>query len=75
MKNENALLIKYTAVFNKQLRLSPLEIKTAFKQARELFLENPTHPHLRNHELREQFAGYRSIDITNHTCIAVSVSW
>ena len=64
MKDENALLIEYTTLFNKQRKVAPLEIKIAFKEARELFLENPTHPHLRNHALRKKFAGYRSIDIT-----------
>jgi mRNA-degrading endonuclease YafQ of YafQ-DinJ toxin-antitoxin module len=66
MKNENTLLIKYTSLFNKQLKSAPLEIKIAFKEVRELFLENPTHPHLRNHLLRELYTGYRSIDITGN---------
>lgn len=65
MKDENTLLIEYTTLFNKQLKAAPLEIKIAFREARELFLYNPTHTHLRNHALRKQFAGHRSIDVTD----------
>ncbi len=65
MKNESTLLIEYTTLFNKQQKAAPLKIKIAFREARELFLYNPTHPHLRNHALREKFAGYRSIDVTD----------
>lgn len=64
MKDESTPPLKYTALFNKQRKAAPLEIKIAFREAIELFLDNPNHPHLRNHALREQFAGYRSIDIT-----------
>ncbi len=65
MKDESTHRIKYTVLFDKQRKAAPLEIKIAFKEARELFLDNPNHPHLRNHALREQFAGYRSIDVTS----------
>ena len=64
MKNENSPLIKYTPLFNKQRRAASIEIKSAFREAIELFFDNPNHPSLRNHVLREQYAGYRSIDIT-----------
>lgn len=64
MKNESSLRIKYTTLFNRQRKGAPVEIKIAFREARELFLETPDHPHLRNHALREKFAGYRSIDVT-----------
>lgn len=56
--------IKFLDPFDKQLRNAPDEIKAAFFDTLDLFLENPNHPHLRNHELREKFAGYRSIDVT-----------
>lgn len=64
MKDENTPLIKYSNLFNKQRKALPLEIKIAFRDARELFLDNPSHSALRNHPLREKFAGYRSIDVT-----------
>lgn len=64
MKDKNDPLIKYSQLFNKQRKAVFLEIKIAFREARELFLENPKHPSLRDHTLKEKFAGYRSIDVT-----------
>ncbi len=64
MKDEEILHIEYTVLFNKQLKKAPLDIKIAFKESRELFLDNPNHSNLRNHALREKYAGYRSIDVT-----------
>lgn len=64
MKAEKNSLVRYSILFTKQLKTSPLEIKIAFRQARELFLEDPNHPSLRDHSLKNEFAGYRSIDVT-----------
>lgn len=64
MKDETNPLVRYSILFTKQLKASPLEIKLAFRQVRELFLEDPDHPSLRNHGLRNEFSGYRSIDVT-----------
>lgn len=58
------LQIEFTARFNKLRKASPVEIKIAFREAFELFLENPTHSQLRNHPLKEKYSGYRSIDVT-----------
>ncbi len=65
MTDEEILHIEYTVLFNKQLKTAPLDIKIAFKESRELFLDNLNHPNLRNHALRERYAGYRSIDVTS----------
>jgi len=65
MKDENLLLIKYAPLFSKQRKSAPLEIKTAFREALEVLVENPNHPSLRNHALREKYAGFRSINVTN----------
>lgn len=65
MKSEEFLHIKYTELFNSQFKKAPLTIKIAFKEARELFLENQDHPSLRNHALRDEYVGYRSIDVTD----------
>lgn len=65
MKDENSLQIEYTTLFNKQRKIVPIEIKVAFKEAFDLFLDNPNHPSLRNHALREKFTGFRSIDVTD----------
>lgn len=64
MKDKNPL-IEYTTLFNKQRKEAPPEIKIAFQDALELFLDDPNNPHLRNHALKEKFADYRSIDVTD----------
>lgn len=51
MKDENILLIEYTSRFNKQRKAAPLEIKIAFREAFELFVDDSNHPNLRNHPL------------------------
>jgi addiction module RelE/StbE family toxin len=56
--------IKYSSQFNKLYQKVPHQIKFAFKDALELFLEDTFNPQLRNHALKVKFAGYRSIDIT-----------
>ena len=64
MKDESYLRIKYSTLFNKQFKAAPLEIKIAFREARQLFYDNPNYPYLRNHALKEKFAGFSSIDVT-----------
>lgn len=64
MKDEEALRIEYTKLFKKQLSKAPLAIKIAFREVRELFNDDPDHPQLRNHPLRDKFSGFRSIDVT-----------
>ena len=53
--------IKYSSQFNKRYQKTPNHIKVAFKEALEIFFENPNNSLLRNHMLREKFAGYRNI--------------
>lgn len=65
MKDENKPLVEYTTLFKRHLKAAPLDIKISFKEARELFIYNPTHPNLRNHALREKYSGFRSIDVTS----------
>lgn len=57
--------IRYGTRFRRQYLKADKEIKVAFAQTLEMFLEDPNHPSLRNHQLKEKFAGYRSIDITD----------
>jgi hypothetical protein len=45
MKNEPR--IEFIPFFNKQRKAAPLEIKEAFRETLELFLENPEHKALR----------------------------
>ena len=62
---EHKLIIDFHKRFNEYLEKAPLEIKISFREILEVFLANPTNPILRNHPLKEQYAGYRSIDITD----------
>jgi addiction module RelE/StbE family toxin len=64
MTDQQNKLIEFSPVFNKLLSGVPAEIKFAFREAYNLFRENPTHPALRNHFLSGKFAGFRSIDVT-----------
>ncbi|MGH7202992.1 MAG: type II toxin-antitoxin system RelE/ParE family toxin [Candidatus Levyibacteriota bacterium] len=56
--------IKYGTRFRKQYIKADKKIKAAFAQTLEIFQENPDHPGLRNHLLREGFTGYRSMNVT-----------
>ena len=57
--------IKYAARFRSQYAKADNEIRGAFGQALEVFLEDQKDPHLRNHALRKKFVGYRSINVTD----------
>jgi len=57
--------IKYTTRFRKQYAKADKKVKTAFAYALEVFLENPDELSLRDHPLRGQYSGYRSIDVSS----------
>ena len=56
--------IEYSPVFIKLITNTPTAIKIAFRDALDLFAENPNHPALRNHPLTGKYAGFHSIDVT-----------
>jgi addiction module RelE/StbE family toxin len=56
--------IEFSPLFKNKLEKVPLEIKIAFRESLETFLENHHHISLRNHVLTKEFAGIRSIDVT-----------
>ena len=58
--------IEYSPVFTKLITNAPTKIKIAFREARDLFAENPNHPALRNHPLTGKYQDFRSIDITEN---------
>jgi len=64
-KNKDTPDITFLDPFDKQLKNAPDEIQEAFLETLALFLVDPDHPSLKNHALREKFAGYRSIDVTD----------
>lgn len=50
--------------FLKKLKKVDVKIRKSFKERIILFSKNPTNPELNNHALKEQYEGYKSIDIT-----------
>lgn len=50
--------------FLKKLKKVDVRIRKSFKEKIILFSKNPVDPQLNNHALREQYEGYKSIDIT-----------
>ena len=64
-ETRNKLRVDFAKKFNTQLEQVPTEFQIAFSEALELFLDDTNQPNLRNHALREKFAGYRSIDVTD----------
>lgn len=61
---KNPPRIDFSKKFNKQLLKSPIEIKIAFRNKLNLFIQNQFHPLLNNHSLIGKFSGFRSINIT-----------
>jgi mRNA-degrading endonuclease YafQ of YafQ-DinJ toxin-antitoxin module len=64
IKNRSAPDIIFSDRFERKLQEVPDEIKAAFADTLEMFNEEPNHPTLRNHPLKEKFAGFRSINVT-----------
>lgn len=57
--------IEFTTLFNRQRKDAPTDIKKAFLEVINLFMDDPENQFLRNHALKGKFAGYRSIDVTD----------
>jgi addiction module RelE/StbE family toxin len=56
--------IKFADIFNMRLKAAPREIRSAFFDTLQLVIDDPANPFLRDHPLKEKFAGLRSIDVT-----------
>ena len=56
--------VEYSKQFQEDYKKSSENIKRAFRDSLDLFLFDPHNPFLRNHALREEYKGYRSIDVT-----------
>ncbi len=65
MQNKSKLRIEFSPLFDKKLKQLPSEIITAFDETLDLFWENPNHKSFRRHFLKEKYAGYQSIDVTD----------
>jgi addiction module RelE/StbE family toxin len=56
--------IFYHRDFKKQYKKADKKIREQFKERRNLFIKDPSHPILDNHELDYDWAGCRSINVT-----------
>lgn len=56
--------IQYDPDFIKKLKKVDIRIVRSFEKKLAIFLKNPFDLQLNNHELREEYSGLRSIDIT-----------
>lgn len=56
--------VQYDPDFIKKLKKADIRIRRAFERQLVVFLNNPFDLKLNNHELRGEYIGLRSIDIT-----------
>ena len=59
------MIIQYHPRFLDKLKSVNVRIRKSFKEKIKLFRKDPDNAYLNNHELKEEYAGFRSIDITN----------
>lgn len=57
--------IRFSQRFSKQYEKAPRDIKSAFNEMLEIFIEAPYHTSLNNHSLTKEYAGYMSLNVTN----------
>lgn len=58
------MIIKYDPLFLERYKKLDVRIRKALKEKIAIFQENPIDPQLNNHELKDEYEGYRSINIT-----------
>jgi mRNA-degrading endonuclease YafQ of YafQ-DinJ toxin-antitoxin module len=59
------MTIQYDAAIFDKLKAVDVRIRTSFHEKMDLFRRDPYNSYLNNHELRDEYAGCRSINITN----------
>jgi hypothetical protein len=67
ISRKNKKRIEFSPIFKNKLNKVPLEIKVAFRDSLEIFLEDSHHKSLRNHLLTKEYAGIRSINELTRT--------
>ncbi len=58
------MIRKYDPAFIKTLKKLDVRIRKSFKKQIIIFAQDPQDPQLNNHQLKDEYEGYRSIDIT-----------
>ena len=56
--------IRYSPAIIKKLKKLDVRIRKSFKERIELFEKDPLSPQLHNHDLRNEYEGFKSINIT-----------
>lgn len=59
------MIIKFTDHFRRQYKKTDVRIQKQLKQCLGIFAKNPNDPQLKNHPLKREYEGQRSIDITS----------
>ena len=59
------MIIRYDPDFIEKLKKVNVRIRKNFKEQIKIFGQDPNNPQLNNHPLREDWEGYRSIDINS----------
>lgn len=69
------MIIGFDRTFEKKFAKLPAKVREQFKKRRDLFAQEPYHPSLYNHLLKEPYTGCRSISVTgNYRAIFYHVS-
>ena len=58
------MTLRFSPEFVAKLKKANIRIRKSFKQRITVFSSNPDEPVLNDHPLRDEWQGYRSIDIT-----------
>lgn len=56
---------QYDPEFIKKLKQLDVRIRKSFRERIAIFAKNPYDPQLNNHNLKDEYKGYRSIDVTS----------
>ena len=59
-----SMTLRFSPEFVAKLKKANIRIRKSFKQRITVFSSNPDEPVLNDHPLRDEWQGYRSIDIT-----------
>ncbi|MEK7617094.1 MAG: type II toxin-antitoxin system mRNA interferase toxin, RelE/StbE family [Patescibacteria group bacterium] len=58
------MIVKYDTLFIERFKKLDVRIRKSLKEKIAIFQENPFDPQLNNHPLKDEYVGYRSIDVT-----------
>lgn len=58
--------VRYSLGFSKQYKKANVRIRGSVDEKIKIFLKDPDDPQLDNHSLKDEYLGYRSIDITSN---------